>query len=80
MRFGMPSPPPAAGRPPKGEARDRLNVMLYVIWQRIVLFLPQNGQKAPLKGVRTPGKQSGGLFPVRTGRQAPGWWPEGPEG
>ena len=30
---------------------------------------------APLSGVRAPGKQSSGLFPARTGRQAPECWP-----
>jgi hypothetical protein len=31
-------------------------------------------ESLPLQGVRAPGKQSSGLFSVRTGRQAPEWW------
>ena len=50
----------------------------FVLWQKERDFVPYNIRHRvqltplpPLKGVRTPGKQSGGLFPVRTGRQAP---------
>ena len=55
-----------------GKARGRLNARSYVVWHKIALFLPQDDQKAPLKGVRTPGKQPGGLFPCEDGPAGPG--------
>ena len=32
------------------KARGRLNARSYVVWHKIALFMPQDDQKAPLKG------------------------------
>ena len=37
-----------------------------------MLCFSQDDQKAPLKGVRTPGKQPGGLFSCEDGPAGPG--------
>ena len=43
----------------------------------VARFRSLSAKSLPLEGVRAPGEQSSGLFPARTGRQAPGRWPEG---